>query len=280
MSTVTEERPATPSEPGLDRSDLPPPVRGRALWVVFGSLLLLGSLWWGAFSVVDLIAHEERTERFTVPAEQLTRLLVDNDIGSVTITGTDTEVISVEAAISDGLRDTGFRHEVVDSTLEVHGSCPALGGMWCRVRLSIEVPRGLDVAVNADNDRVDVSNLDGSVVIDSDNGAVELVDVSGPIEVAGNNGRIVGTELSSTRVDVATDNGRIELLFTDPPDVVIASGDNGSIDIVVPQVEGGYHVTVDTDNGDDDLTAVTNNSDSPRTITAETDNGDVTVASP
>ena len=59
-----------------------------------------------------------------MPAAELTRLLVDNDTGSVTIVGTDTDEISVEAEISDGLRDTGFRHEVVDSTLELHGSCP------------------------------------------------------------------------------------------------------------------------------------------------------------
>ena len=159
--------------------------------------MLIGGLWWGTFNVVELIAHEERTERFTVPAGQLTRLLVDNDTGSVTIVGTDTDEISVEAEVSDGLRDTGFSHEVIDSTLELHGSCPLIGSMWCRVTYRIEVPRGLDVEVNADNDGVDVSNIDGNVVVDSDNGAVELADVSGEINVNGDNGSIVGTDLSA-----------------------------------------------------------------------------------
>ncbi len=156
MNTATDERPPAPIEPGVDRSDLPRPVRGRALWVIFGSLLLIGGFWWGTFNVVELIAHEERTERFTVPAEQLTRLLVDNDTGSITIVGTATDEISVEAEVSEGLRDTGFSHEVVGSTLELHGSCPLIGSMWCRVTYRIEVPRGLDVEVNADNDRVEV----------------------------------------------------------------------------------------------------------------------------
>jgi hypothetical protein len=276
MTTVTEERKAQQREPGLDRGDLPKPVRGRVLWVLFGSLLLIGSFWWGTFNVVELIAHEERTERFIVPAAALTRLRVDNNSGSVTIVGADTDVISVEAEISDGLRDTGFRHAVVDSTLELHGSCPLIGSMWCRVTYRIEVPRGLDVGVNADNDRVEVSNVDGEVMIDSDNGAVELDDLSGSVDVDGDNGRIVGTDLSSSVVNVATDNGRIDLAFTQPPEWVEASGDNGSIEVVVPEVESGYDVTADSSRGSDEI-LLNDNPESPLKLRLETDNGSITV---
>jgi hypothetical protein len=277
MATVTDDRSASPVEPGLDRGDLGRPVRGRTLWVIFGSLLLLGGFWWGAFSVVDVLAHEQRTERFVVPAEELTGLLVDNDSGSVTIVGTDTDEVNVEAQVSEGLRDTGFRHEVVGSTLELHGSCPVIGSTWCRVTYLIEVPRGIDVDVNADNDRVEVRNIDGSVVVNSDNGAVELADVSGEINVDGDNGRVDGIDLTAAVVDVGTDNGRIELAFTEPPDTVIASGDNGSIEIVVPEVENGYDVAADTDNGEVDLTTVNDNPESPHKLRLETDNGSITV---
>ena len=277
MNTVTDERPPTPIEPGVDRSDVPRPVRGRALWVIFGSLLLLGGFWWGTFNVVELIAHEERTEHFTVPAGQVTRLLVDNDTGSVTIVGTATDEIVVEAEVSDGLRDTGFSHGVTDSTLELRGSCPLIGSMWCRVTWRIELPRGLDVEVNADNDGVDVSNIDGNVVVDSDNGAVELADVSGEININGDNGRIVGTDLSAAVVDVDTDNGRIELAFTEPPDTVNASGDNGSIEVVVPEIEGGYDITAETSNGSTDDIDVVDNPESPHKLRLETDNGSISV---
>ena len=172
--SMIDERPAVAPEPGLDRVDPRRPVRGRALWVIFGSLLLLGGLWWGTFNVVELIAHEERTERFTVPAALADRLLVDNDTGSVTIVGTDTDEISVEAEVSDGLRHTGFRREVVGSTLELHGSCPVIGSMWCRVTYRIEVPRDLTIEVDTDDGRVGVSNVDGDLRIESDNGSIEL----------------------------------------------------------------------------------------------------------
>jgi hypothetical protein len=276
--SMIDERPAVTPEPGLDRAEPRRPVRGRALWVIFGSLLLVGSFWWGTFSIVELLAHEERTERITVPAASLDRLLVDNDTGSVTIVGTDTDVINVEAEVSDGLRDTGFRHEVVGSTLELRGSCPLVGSMWCRVAYRVEVPREFDVEVDVDDDRVDISNIDGNIVVNSNNGAVDLADIAGEIRVEGDNGRIVGTDLSSTVVAAEADNGHIELAFVVPPDAVTVNGDNGSIDVAVPDVDIGYDVTADTSNGGDDI-LVTNNPDSPHKIGLETDNGSITVRS-
>ena len=274
MATAIDDH--TTTEPVLDRSGGSPPARGRALWVVFGSLLLLAAVAWGTVNVIELIAHEERTERFAVPAAQLTRLSVDNSSGSVRIIGTDSDEISVEVEVSDGLRDTGFSHEIVDSTLQLRGSCPIIRSMWCRVTYRIEVPRGLDVEVDADNDRVDVRNIDGDVVIDADNGRVELTSVSGTIDVDGSNGRIVGRDLAGKVVDVSTDNGGIELEFAAAPDRVHASGDNGSIEIAVPRIDEGYSVIADTDNGGRDI-EVNDNPDSPHTVAVETDNGSITV---
>ena len=74
----------------------------------------------------------------------------------------------------------------------------------------------------------------------------------------------------------SSDNGRVELDFAEAPDRVIASTDNGSIDIALPAVEGGYNVDTQTDNGSEDVTVLDNPS-SPRTVDAETDNGSVTV---
>jgi hypothetical protein len=276
--SVIDERPAVAPEPDLDRADPRRPVRGRALWVIFGSLLLLGGFWWGTFNVVELIAHEERTERFTVPAASLDRLLVDNATGSVTIVGADTDEISVEAEVSEGLRRTGFRREVVGSTLELHGSCPVIGSMWCRVTYRIEVPRDLAIEVDADDGRVGVSNVDGDLRIESDNGSIELSDVSGAITVDSDNGRISGRNLISSVTNASSSNGRIELSYSEPPDTVTASGDNGSIEVVVPDIEIGYDVTADTSNGGEDI-LVTNNPDSPYKIALETDNGSITVRS-
>ena len=244
--------------------------------MVFGSLFVLAGLGWGTFNVVELLAHEERTERFTVPAADITRLRVDNDTGSVTIVGTDADEISVEAEVSDGLRRTGFSHEVVDSTLELRGSCPLFGSMWCRVTYRIEVPRHLDVDVDGDNGRVEVSNIDGDVHVDSSNGSVELSGIAGALAISGDNGSITGAGLSSAVADVETDNGRIELTFTEPPDTVEADGDNGSIEIAVPDIDVGYDVEASTSNGGETLD-ILNNPESPHHVRLQTDNGSITV---
>jgi Toastrack DUF4097 len=230
----------------------------------------------GTFNVVEVLAHEEHSERFTVPAVELDRLLVANDSGSVTIVGTDTDEISVDAEISDGLRETGFRREVVGSTLEIHGTCPLIGSMWCRVTLRIEVPLSLSLDINVDNDRVDIGNVDGDVRVDADNGAVELSDVSGRVDVHSDNGRVSGSDLSGSVAGVESDNGRVELEFTSPPDSVTVESDNGGVDIAVPDVEGGYNVSTESDNGSIDVT-VNDNPNSPRTVRASSDNGSITV---
>lgn len=253
-----------------------PRARGRVLWVLFGSLLVIAGLGWGVVNVVELLAHEERTEHITVPAADISRLFVDSDTGSVTIVGTDADDITIEAEVSEGLRSTGFRHEVVDSTLELHGSCPTFGSMWCRVTYRIETPRGVDVEVSSDNGRVEISNIDGDVRINADNGSAELADLSGAVAVDGDNGSVVGSGLSSAVADVETDNGRIELSFSAPPDRVNANGDNGSIEVVLPAVDSGYDVEADTPNGGETIN-VLDNPESPHAVRLQTDNGSITV---
>jgi hypothetical protein len=248
----------------------------RTLWVLFGSLLAIALVGWGAFNVVELLAHEERTERFTVPAADLDQLLVDNSNGSVTIVGTDADEVAVTADISRGLQDTGFSREVVDSTLELRGTCPAFNSMWCRVTLRIEVPRDLAVVVDASNSGVEVADVDGDVSVDADNGRVDVSDLRGALTLSSDNGRVTGRGLESPRVVADSDNGRVTLEFTSPPDSVIAESDNGRVEVAVPDVDGGYDVSAESDNGSVDV-EVEDDPDSPRTIRATSDNGSVRV---
>ena len=265
-----------PSGPGLDRSDIPTPLPGRPLWTILGTVIALAALGWGAFNVIDLLAHGESTEHETFAAAGVRTISVDNDNGQVVVVGTDTETITLDAEISDGLRDTGYDWEVVDGVLQVEGHCPLFGSYWCDVDYRLEVPHDVDVVINSDNDRVYVGDIDGNVQIDNDNGRIELVRLSGTLHADTDNGRLEGEGLTSSSVTATSDNGRVELDFVDVPDRVVASTDNGSIEIALPDVEGGYNVDTQTDNGSEDVTVLDNPS-STRTVTAETDNGSVTV---
>jgi hypothetical protein len=252
------------------------PLPGRPLWTIAGTVIAVGALGWGAFNVIDLLAHGETTDDGTFAAEDVRTISVDNDNGQVVVVGTDTETIRLDAEISHGLRDTGYSWEVVDGVLEVEGHCPLFGSYWCDVDYRLEVPRDVDVVINSDNDRVYVGDIDGNVQIDNDNGRIELVRLSGTIVADTDNGRLVGESLSSESVTAYSDNGRVELDFADPPSSVEARTDNGSVEVVLPDVEGGYNVDAQTDNGSEDVTVI-DDPTSDRTVIAETDNGSVTV---
>ena len=264
------------SGPGLDRSDIPMPLPGRPLWVIFGTLIAIVGLGWGAFNVVDLLAHEEIQRSETFAAVGITTINVDNDGGRVEIIGADTDEIRLDADISRGLRETGYSWEMVGDTLQVEGTCPMLGSQWCWVKYRIVVPRGVDVIVNSDDDRIAVSEIEGDVTVNANNGRVELGTIAGTVVVDSDNGRISGTGLTSDSVTATADNGRIELAFTDPPALVDARADNGSVDIAVPSVEGDYDVTTQADNGSENV-EVTDDPTSSRVIRAETDNGSITI---
>ena len=252
------------------------PLPGRPLWTILGTIIAVAGLGWGAFNVIDLLAHGETTAHRTFAAADVHTISVDNDNGRVVVVGTDTETITLDAEISHGLRDTGYDWNVVEGVLEVEGHCPMFGSYWCDVSYRLEVPNGIDVVINSDNDRVLVSDIDGDVQINADNGRVELARLSGTVNAETDNGRVLGEALSSESVTASSDNGRIELDFVDAPAYVEARTDNGSIEIALPDVEEGYNVDARTDNGSEDVVVV-DDPTSTRTVIAETDNGSVTV---
>jgi hypothetical protein len=263
--------------PGLDQTDVShPPMPGRPLWVVFGTILVLGSLFWGTFQVVSLIAREQWRETTTVPAAGVSLLRVNNDSGRVIVRGADTDTITVDAEFSRGLFGLDESIETVGEELQIDADCPVMGE-WCWVNYEITVPRGIDLVISSNNGRAVVTDVDGSLDIDTDNGRVELTAVSGTVRARGDNGRIVGTDLRSAVVDADTDNGSIDLVFTEPPESVIASTSNGSIELALPDVEGDYNVLApSTDNGRVEVN-IASDPESERVIETSTDNGSITI---
>ena len=185
--------------------------RGVRCWTIVGTVLVVAALGWGAFNVIDLLAHGETTEHETFAAADVRTISVDNDNGQVVVVGTDTEVIRLDAEISDGLRDTGYSWEVVDGVLEIEGHCPLFGSYWCDVDYRLEVPNDVNVVIISDNDRVYVGDVSGSVDINADNGRVDLVRLSGTVHAETDNGRLDGEGLTSDSVTGYSDNGRVEL---------------------------------------------------------------------
>jgi DUF4097 and DUF4098 domain-containing protein YvlB len=76
-----------------------------------------------------------------------------------------------------------------------------------------------------------------------------------------------------------SDNGRVSLAFASAPTTVTATSDNGRVEVVVPDTADTYRVDAQTDTGSTDV-GVRTDPTSDRSITAETDNGSVSVRYP
>ena len=250
----------------------------RAVWIALGGILAIAALAWGTYSVISVLAHAEHTERSTFSSDDVSALAVSNESGSVTITATPGDTVTVVAKVSDGWQTTDMSMQVVDGVLELNTDCPAFVSPWCNVDFTVAIPADRPVTVDGSGS-VRVRGMSAPIDIDSDDGRLELDDISGDIRVSNDDSSIVGRRLTASRVDARNTNGRIELSFLEPPQSVSASVENGSIEVVVPDSEVLYRVEMDTGNGGtDNLVRTDPNSD--HVIDLSTDNGSITVRPP
>lgn len=259
----------------------PTPVRTsptlNMAWLAVGSLAAVFGLLFGTLQTVGLIAHEERTEQFTVSDPAVRVLDVGSDAGDIEIVGGDVSEVTITARVSDGLVATQFTHEVVGDRLQVRVRCKAIiTGPWCRAGLRVMVPRDLEVKVRSNHDSVTVRGVIGRVDAESDDGSVEAEGLAGDVRLHSGNGSVRATRLRSDSVQADSDNGSVRLEFERPALSVIADSDNGSVEVAVPRTETGYAVDISSNEGSAD-NLVRTDSESNRRIVATSDNGSVTV---
>jgi Putative adhesin len=259
---------------------MPAPTRSprvRRVWMIVASLVTLPVLLFGGVQLASALAHEEHTEVTEIDAEGLRSVDIDNEAGSVRVVGVeDADAVTVTARISQGWRSTGHEVRRDGDRLVVEGRCPVFLSEWCSVRYTIEVPADLAVVADNDNGRVTVTDIAADVEASSDNGRVEVARVEGDVRLESDNGSVTATDLRAGRAEGTSDNGAVRLELVDAPDEVVATSDNGSVEVVLPRTDDLYAVDASSDNGTVSF-PIRTDPDAERTITAQSDNGDVTV---
>jgi hypothetical protein len=251
---------------------------GRRAWIVAGSVLAGIALLFGTVQVIGVLARDTTTEQQVFPAEGVRLVDVGVRNGTIEVRGAETSEISLTAEIDHGLRRTSHRAAVEGDVLRVRASCPAFG-TWCKVDYRLVVPARVAVSVDANNGRLIVRDVTGTVRADGDNGSIELARLSGHVDVSTDNGRVQSSALASEQVVARTRNGQVRLEFAQPPLRVDADSDNGRVDVVLPRTADAYRVDLDTENGSTDV-AVRTDPASRRSVEGRTRNGDVTVRYP
>jgi hypothetical protein len=200
-------------------------------------------------------AQCQLTDSFTAAAPR-NRLTVRDDVGSVTVTGSNRDSILVTETFS-------YRGYPPVTTRSASGGELTLGYRCrsgdCGDAYRIEVPRSL------------------SVRISSGTGLISLASLAGQVHASTNVGSIRGAGLSSVFAEFHTGVGSIDAAFTSPPGHLAASADTGSVVLLVPGGPG-YDVTASSSVGSVSV-RVRQDAASGRVIDAIADLGSVTVAS-
>ncbi|PJE94392.1 hypothetical protein CUT44_29575 [Streptomyces carminius] len=195
----------------------------------------------------------------------------DGDLELVAADRADVKVTRWFAGYAYG-GSTGAKWSLKDGTLTLRTDCE--GPANCDIRHRVELPEGLALKIGNDNGDVTARGFRGALGVVSDNGDVRVRDSSGPLELRSDNGSVKATGVGSRRVSAKTDNGGIELALARVPDRVEARSDNGNVTVELPRA--AYRVDATSGDGDTEV-AVDRERAGKRTVSAHSDNGDVTV---
>jgi hypothetical protein len=112
-------------------------------------------------------------------------------------------------------------------------------GREVRQRVTMKIPRQVDLRATGINGRVTVGAVDGPVRLDGINGRVEVAQATGYSDISGINGRVEMTiaALGPRGLSVRGINGGVELKFTEDLNADLdVSGVNGSVSADMPNV--------------------------------------------
>ncbi|MFC9969765.1 DUF4097 domain-containing protein [Spirillospora sp. NPDC127200] len=235
-----------------------------------GATALAAVLAAGALAGCGLDVGTDGEERSYQVAGTVRELAVEG-AGNVEVIGTDDARVTVHERLRWSNRNNkpATGHSVRDGVLKITGRCgrTVLGIERCEVTHRVRVPRGVPVAVRADDASVTATGLTGTVRLHSGTGRVAARDLRSPslkatsddgrisvsgqitaVELSAGTGGIEADRLRAERVTARTGDGSISLLLLAPPaDVKVHTG-TGSVNVLLPNTTG-YAVTARTGTG-------------------------------
>ena len=195
-------------------------------------------------------AEYERTERLEAPLEAGSILALENDVGSINITGLDVNECSVIAAISVKAPTEEEAQELAEqikieldqdgNTLTVRTEKPRTKKRRSiSISFDITVPKQTALELESDVGKIQVSNITEKIKAKTDVGQITCREISGDIDLRADVGTVKvvysKTAPAACNATITTDVGGIDL--TTPPNfsaAVDADTDVGSIRTALP----------------------------------------------
>ncbi|HEY2638721.1 MAG TPA: DUF4097 family beta strand repeat-containing protein [Streptosporangiaceae bacterium] len=220
---------------------------------------------------VSIGGLQHRTNSYTI--SRVTKLVVTDQAGDLTIIGGSSDAISVTEHISFHGTAPATTHRTAGGTLSLESNCPV--AETCTVRYNITAPRATALRVTDDAGAVTLGLLDGPVTVHVNAGRISLSSLAGPVDVTTSAGSISGQHLSAASASLHVSAGGISATFTAPATAISATTDVGAITLRVPGTVQ-YNVTASATVGNVHV-AVSRGSSAAHQITASTKTGSITI---
>jgi hypothetical protein len=221
---------------------------------------------------VSVGSVQHRTTSFT--AGSIRALVVNGQVGSIRITGSDNREVRVTEHISFEHQAPGATHRIAAGTLTLYAGCPLLE--TCSVSYDITVPKAISVRLSAGVGDVWLGSLTGDVTVHTNVGNIDLQALSGPVDVSNHAGSVSGQDLSSASAVINVSAGDVGVTFTAAPASVTATATVGSVTLTVPG-NLSYSVSATATVGSVRI-GVISNPHSSHVIKASTTTGSISIA--
>ncbi|GII86496.1 hypothetical protein Ssi03_44860 [Sphaerisporangium siamense] len=253
-SEPSSESPGDPEgSPGSGRGPRPP--RGRARPMMAAGLVLGAGLLLGACGLENIAGPtKQATETYDVTG-RIGLLRVEGGAGDIVVTESARTGVRVTETLHWKSEKPKTKHPMDGDTLKLGFTCDN-GGWTCGVDYKVEVPRGLNVKLEAGS---------GDITLRALSGRVDAKTGSGAVDARG---------LGATYAEADSGSGDVELRFTSVPEYVRIGTGSGDGIVHVPQ--NTYHVSLTTGSGDHTM-QVANDPASPRRIMVQTGSGEAKV---
>jgi hypothetical protein len=196
--------------------------------------------------------------------------------GSLRLINTAGNTVDVERKVVYTLHGPSLTQKVQGNTLLIQQNCSGLHIGECDTSYVISVPNKVVTTIVSSGGAVDVDGLQGQVTARTSGGKIDVNQTFGNLDLKTDSGEISGQDLSSLQVMSQTKGGKVNLDFAAAPTKVDASSTDGTIDVAVPKGNTAYNVNAGSTNGKSTID-VKNDTESPRSITARSVDGKVTV---
>lgn len=230
----------------------------RTLALAAGGLLAVVFVIWAAFGVAGWTIGTASRSEHRVIAGPVRALRIDgagrNDVAVEEGPGPDVTVDSVAAG---SFRAPHVRVETTATSIHISGGCRPFWFGHCRVSLTVHVPPGTPVDVNASSGDISASGL------------------SGPVRLATSSGDVSATGVRSRTVDAHAGSGNVDLGFAAAPRSVDAETGSGDVSVLVPR-GGVYAVDAETSSGDRTV-GVRSDARAAAVVRARAGSGDISV---